>query len=71
MLKKIYRVRHAQSEANAAGRIQGWYDSPLNPQGRVQALQLAERLSTEGPIEAIFSSSCNALRKLPESLPPA
>ena len=57
MLKKIYLVRHAQSEANAAGRIQGWYDSPLSRQGRQQALLLAERLSTEAPLEIIFSSS--------------
>jgi broad specificity phosphatase PhoE len=57
VVKKIYLVRHAQSEANAAGRVQGWADSPLSRQGRQQAQLLAERLAAEPPIEAIFSSS--------------
>jgi broad specificity phosphatase PhoE len=54
--KRIYLIRHGQSEANAEGRIQGWFDSPLNGLGRRQAHCLARRLSTESPFFAIFSS---------------
>ncbi len=56
MSKKIYLVRHGQSEANAAGRVQGWFDSPLNGRGRQQAHSLAHRLSKELPLHFIVSS---------------
>jgi len=54
--KKIYLVRHAQSIGNAEGRIQGWFDSPLNELGRRQADCLARRLAAEASIDAIFAS---------------
>jgi probable phosphoglycerate mutase len=54
--KKIYLVRHAQSVGNAEGRIQGWFDSPLNELGRRQADVLARRLAAEASIDAIFAS---------------
>ena len=56
MSKKIYLVRHGQSEANAAGRIQGWLDSPLDELGRQQARQVADRLVQESRPHIIFSS---------------
>lgn len=56
MSKRIYLIRHCQSEANAEGRIQGWFDSPLDELGRRQAHCLARRLSTESPFYSIYSS---------------
>ena len=56
MSKKIYLVRHAQSLANADGRIQGWLDSPLSERGRQQACCLADKLSTMASFQLMFSS---------------
>nr|BAL58020.1 phosphoglycerate mutase [uncultured Chloroflexota bacterium] len=55
-MKKVYLIRHAQSQGNADGRIQGWLDSPLNEVGRQQAHLLARRLATEADFQAIFAS---------------
>jgi broad specificity phosphatase PhoE len=41
----LYLVRHAESEANAAGRFAGQLDSPLTTRGREQAEAVAEFLS--------------------------
>jgi broad specificity phosphatase PhoE len=41
----LYLVRHAESEANAAGRFAGQQDSPLTPRGRAQAEAVAEFLA--------------------------
>lgn len=40
----LYLVRHAESEANAAGRFAGQADSPLTARGREQAEAVAEFL---------------------------
>ncbi|NCQ23248.1 MAG: histidine phosphatase family protein [Roseovarius sp.] len=34
---EVYILRHGQTEWNAAGRMQGWQDSVLTPEGRAQA----------------------------------
>lgn len=52
---RLFLVRHAETEWNAAQIFQGHFDSPLTPNGLHQAAQLAERLSPEG-IDAIYSS---------------
>lgn len=57
MAKKVYLIRHGQSEANAEGRVQGWLDSPLSEQGRQQSQRLAHRLSLETEFCALFSST--------------
>lgn len=58
MSKKIYLIRHGQSEANAEGRVQGWLDSPLSRLGHRQAHSLARRLKTVEPaFFALFSST--------------
>lgn len=50
-------VRHGQSTWNAAGRIQGWADPPLDDIGRQQARQLAQRLINESyNVAAIYTS---------------
>ena len=54
-MKRIYLVRHAQSEYNEKGIFQGSLDSDLTPLGYVQARLLAMYLSGLG-IEKIISS---------------
>jgi broad specificity phosphatase PhoE len=48
----IYYIRHGETEWNALGRLQGAKDIPLNPLGRVQAVQagniLAELVRQDG-----------------------
>lgn len=53
----ILLLRHGQTDANAAGVIQGHLPTPLNDLGHEQASRLARRLSTEGPhIDVLVSS---------------
>jgi len=37
-LRKIYVVRHGETEWNSEGRLQGWTDIPLNSNGRALAV---------------------------------
>jgi len=53
--KRIYLVRHAQSEFNEKGIFQGRLDSDLTPLGFVQARMVAKFLEEEN-IEALISS---------------
>jgi probable phosphoglycerate mutase len=51
----IILVRHGQTEWNAARRVQGQTDAPLDELGRAQADRVTARLSRE-PIAAIHTS---------------
>ncbi len=51
----LYLVRHGRSVGNAAGRIQGWLDLPLDDLGRRQARLVAERLRRK-PLAAVYAS---------------
>ncbi|MEW1718353.1 histidine phosphatase family protein [Streptomyces sp. NPDC093109] len=42
---RLHLVRHARTEYNAAGRLQGWCDSPLTPDGREQLRATAAHLA--------------------------
>ncbi len=53
--RRIFLIRHAESEWNAAHRYTGQQDVPLSPLGRKQARLVAERLADE-PLAAIYSS---------------
>ncbi len=55
-MKKIYIVRHGETNWNLEGRTQGWKDSSLTEQGLQQAKQLAQRLKKE-EIQVVFSSN--------------
>ncbi|KVH92574.1 Histidine phosphatase superfamily, clade-1 [Cynara cardunculus var. scolymus] len=53
---EVVVVRHGETEWNAEKRIQGHLDIDLNDVGRQQAVAVAERLSGESNISAIYSS---------------
>ncbi len=55
MKKKLFLVRHAQSEYNEKGIFQGGLDSDLTPLGFVQARLVAKELEKEN-IQLIISS---------------
>jgi broad specificity phosphatase PhoE len=60
-------VRHGETDWNAAGRLQGHTDRPLNDYGRTQATRLAEQLAGDG-IEAIYASDLCRARETAEIL---
>ncbi|KAM7250707.1 hypothetical protein ACFE04_022590 [Oxalis oulophora] len=53
---EIIVVRHGETEWNADRRIQGQLDVMLNDVGRQQAILVAQRLSTEPKVSAVYSS---------------
>lgn len=64
---ELILVRHAETDANRASRIQGQLDGPLNEHGRRQALDLAERFLDERPA-AIYSSDLLRCRETAETI---
>lgn len=60
-MKKIYFVRHGQSESNA-GKERSTITSPLTEKGKEQAAFIAKRLS-KLPIEVIISSTMTRARE--------
>ena len=63
---RIHLIRHAETDWNRDGRIQGQSDPPLSAAGREQALALAETLGAE-PIGELWSSD---LRRALETAEP-
>ena len=53
--RSFYFIRHGQTDWNAANRIQGATDIPLNDQGREQAVHAAMAVMKQ-PIDLIVSS---------------
>ena len=57
-ITRLILVRHGETEANVAGRMQGRGNDPLTERGQQQVRAVAARLKAEGhPVEAIYSSS--------------
>lgn len=56
MQKKIYFLRHGETDWNLDGKMQGQLDIPLNSTGREQAYMVGQKLQTQ-PIEHIVSAS--------------
>jgi phosphoserine phosphatase len=52
---KVVLIRHAETDFNREGRVQGQSDAPLNERGLDQALCLARSFAGQ-PVDAIFSS---------------
>lgn len=53
---EIVVVRHGDTEFNATGKIQGHLEVGLNDKGRLDSAAVAERLSKEPKISAVYSS---------------
>ncbi|MEY4933157.1 MAG: hypothetical protein RLZZ403_1477 [Pseudomonadota bacterium] len=64
-MKEIFLVRHGETDWNAAGRLQGREDVPLNSIGEAQAYRVAEALHGLG-IERIVTSYLSRARRTAE-----
>ncbi|XP_047317539.1 phosphoglycerate mutase-like protein 4 [Impatiens glandulifera] len=53
---EIVVIRHGETEWNACGKIQGHLDVELNDVGKEQAEAVANRLSKESKLSAVYSS---------------
>ncbi len=61
-------MRHGESEANRARRMQGRLDSPLTQHGQQQAAAIALRIGAEGPLDALYSSPLQRARQTAEAI---
>lgn len=48
MTGRVFVARHGETVLNALGRVQGWCDSPLTAQGRLEAIALGRALANAG-----------------------
>lgn len=54
-MRSVWLVRHGETDWNAAGRLQGWTDIPLNDAGKRQASELGPLLESES-FDGLWSS---------------
>ncbi len=64
-IKKIFLVRHGQTDSNLNRIVQGQHDTPLNDTGRKQARKAAEKLKNSGA-ELVVSSDLKRARETAE-----
>ena len=64
-MKKIYFVRHGETEANISNNVYQTPTTPLTQKGKSQAVIVAERLATL-PIEIIISSNLTRAKETVE-----
>jgi probable phosphoglycerate mutase len=68
----VYYLRHAETEWNAAGRLQGQHDSPLGARGRDQARRCADILrdlfAGEGRSAQSYDYVCSPLGRACETM---
>jgi phosphoglycerate mutase family protein len=57
MSLEVYLVRHGKTVFNTTGRVQGWSDSPLMPEGVAVAEKLGRALAGKIDFDAAFSST--------------
>lgn len=57
MSLEVYLVRHGKTVFNTTGRVQGWSDSPLMPEGVVVAEKLGRALAGKIDFDAAFCST--------------
>ena len=62
---RLFLIRHGRSTWNAARRIQGQADPPLDGVGREQARRLAERLREDAPV-VLYTSPLHRARETAE-----
>lgn len=56
MALDVYLIRHGKTVFNTTGRLQGWSDSPLMPEGRAAAEAVGRALAEQVAFDAAFSS---------------
>lgn len=56
MKKRLLLIRHAQSQANKEGRVQGWLDSELSELGHRHARLISRRVASNFRVSQIFCS---------------
>lgn len=61
-MKKMYFVRHGQTEWNAIARMQGQWNSDLSALGREQA-KISGKVLSRFPIDAIYASPLDRTRQ--------
>ena len=64
-MKKLYFVRHGQTEWNAIARMQGQWNSDLSALGRAQA-QVSGQVLSKFPIDAMYASPLDRTRQTAE-----
>ncbi|UOE45656.1 histidine phosphatase family protein [Agromyces larvae] len=75
MTTRILLVRHAETDWNVAGRIQGRTDTPLNETGRAQALAVARTIAASAEASRIvrvvsspFARAADTARPIADAL---